>query len=347
MNSSNLQKQDPKMWKKIVRPYMEVDHKKSWMQMANTLIPLVGMWYLTYRSLEISYLLTLALSFVTSFFFVRAFIIMHDCGHGTFFKTRKMRDFVGTILGVINFTPYHQWTKEHATHHNTSGNLDKRGHGDVWTMTVEEYNKATLFEKFQYRLYRNPLVTFVIGPIYIFQFRHRIFLKHDTAKERKSVVLTNILLVLSIWGLSSLVGFKNFLLVQVPILFIAQTVGCWLFYVQHQYENVYWGKGEKWSYVEAALKGCSFYKLPKILQWGTGNIGFHHIHHLSHLIPNYNLEKAYRENELFQNAPVLTFWMSFRCASLKLYDEDKGDLISFREYKKRFITAKKAALAVA
>lgn len=347
MSNEKLVKQDPKAWQKIVRPYMEIDHKKSWWQMANTLIPLVGMWYVTYRTLEYSYFLTILSAVITSAFFVRTFIIMHDCGHGTFFKSRQMRDVVGTILGVLNLTPYHQWTREHAAHHNTSGNLDKRGRGDVWTLTVEEYKNSSNLDKFKYRLYRNPFVTFVIGPFYIFEIMHRFFNKNDTVKEKKSVLLTNALILATVATISYFIGFKNFLLVHLPILFTAQTLGCWLFYVQHQYDEVYWGKGEGWSYVDAALKGCSYYKLPKPLQWATGNIGFHHIHHLSHLIPNYNLEKAYRENELFQNAKILTLSNSLYCAFLKLYDEERGELITFREYAKRFKHAKKSALAVA
>lgn len=347
MQSENQQKSTTASWQKIVKPYTEIDNKKSIFQLVNTLIPLVAMWYLTYRSLETSYFVTLGLGLITSFFFIRVFIIMHDLGHGTFFKTRKVRDIVGTLLGVLNLTPYAQWTKEHATHHSTSGNLDKRGHGDVWTVTVEEYQNMTFWEKFGYRVYRNPLITFLIGPMYIFEIRHRFSLSSDGPVERKGIKITNALIAVAILGMVGLVGLKSFLIVHMPILIFSQTLGCWLFYVQHQYEDVYWGKGAQWSYVDAALDGCSYYKLPKIIQWGTGNIGFHHIHHLSHQIPNYNLQRCYEENELFQNAKVLTFWSSLSCAFLKLYDEDTKELLTFREYAKRYKKAKKAVLAAA
>jgi len=334
-------------WQKIVKPYTEIDNKKSMFQVFNTLIPLMGMWYLTYKSLSYSYFVTVGLALITSFFFIRVFIIMHDLGHGTFFKTRKVRDIVGTLLGVLTCTPYAQWTKEHATHHNTSGNLDKRGHGDVWTVTAEEYQNMSSWEKFSYRVYRNPFITFFIGPMYIFQIRHRFSLSTDGPVERQGIKITNALIVIAIIGMSALVGFKNFLLIQAPILIFAQSIGCWLFYVQHQYEEVYWGKGAQWSYVDAALEGCSYYKLPKVLQWCTGNIGFHHIHHLSHQIPNYNLQKCYEENELFQNAKVLTFWESLSCAFLKIYDEETNELITFREFSRRYKKSKKQVLAAA
>jgi omega-6 fatty acid desaturase (delta-12 desaturase) len=336
-------------WQKIVKPYTVPDHAKSWWQVANTLIPFFVLWVLAYKSLAISYWLTFAICVVAQAFVVRTFIIMHDCGHGSFFKSRRLRTIVGYITGILTFTPYWQWTRAHATHHSTSGNLDKRGTGDVWTATVEEYAAMTPWQRFGYKVYRFPLVNFVIGPVYIFQIRFRFFDKGDGPREKRSVIITNIALAAIIGTVSYFVGFKNFLLVQVPITVMCQIFGCWLFYVQHQYEDVYWRHEGDWDYFESAMKGSSFFKLPKVLQWASGNIGFHHLHHLSHQIPNYNLEKCHNENAIFQKPTTIGLFDSFKCASYKLYDEENKEMITFGQYRRRYpeLSARKVAVSAA
>ncbi len=326
-NTQNLQK--------TVKPYTEINEAKSWWQVANTVIPLMISCILAYKTQSISYLLSFGFTVLGSLFIVRTFILMHDCGHGTLFKNKKTRDFVGTITGILCSTPYKQWSREHAAHHQDSGNLDKRGRGDVWTMTLEEYRKATWVEKLQYYLYRHPFVTFVIGPIFIFQFRHRFTLKTDRAEEKQNVYLTNIALVLMGIGFTALIGFKSFFIIAAPMLYMAELMGCLLFFVQHQYEDVYWKTTSDWNYNVAALEGCSYLKLPAVLQWFSGNIGFHHIHHLNHRVPNYNLQACYEENEVFQNPTVLTMKDIISCINMKIYDEQHGRLLTWKQAKIR------------
>ncbi|MAF79185.1 MAG: fatty acid desaturase [Halobacteriovoraceae bacterium] len=320
---------------KIVKPYSKPVEWKSWWQVANTLIPLGLTLVMAYKMLSVSYLASFAFSFLASLFIVRTFIIMHDCGHGSFFKSKKKRDFVGTLTGIICSTPYKQWTREHAAHHQDSGNLDKRGRGDVWTMTLEEYRKASWKEKLGYYLYRHPFITFVIGPIFIFQFRHRITLKTDRPEEKRNVHFTNLALLAIIVGFGSWIGYKNFFMIYAPMLFFGELFGCLLFYVQHQYEDVYWREGKDWNYNVAALEGCSYLKLPKVLQWFSGNIGFHHLHHLNHRVPNYNLEACYEDNEVFQDCTVLTLKDIIPCIRMKVYDEEKGRLLTWKQARVR------------
>lgn len=325
-NEINLQK--------LVRPYCKADAKKSWGQVINTLIPLMACYVAAFYAYSTHWSLSLPFSILGAFFTVRTFIIMHDCGHGSFFQSRKLRDVLGTITGILAFTPYQQWTREHAAHHQHSGNLDYRGRGDVWTMTLEEYRNSTWLEKLQYRLYRNPLVTFGIGPIFIFQFRHRISLPTDRAIEKKNLWITNIALFAILGTLIAVFGWAQVLLIVGVTTGLAQLMGCLLFYVQHQYEEVYWNKGQEWDYNTAALDGCSYLKLPKVLQWFTGNIGFHHIHHLNHKVPNYLLEKCHDENGVFQNSVTLTMKDMISCINLKIYDEAAGRMLTWKQVEK-------------
>jgi len=322
-------------FQKLAKPYCQADDRKSWGQIANTLIPLLFMIVAAYWAQQFSFLATVPFLIVGGLLITRTFIIMHDCGHGSFFKDKKTRDIVGVITGIICFTPYRQWTREHAAHHQHSGDLDFRGRGDVWTLTFDEYQNASWLEKLQYYLYRHPIVTFGIGPIFIFQFRHRMTLKTDRALEKNNVYFTNLALVVLYGTLSYFLGFKNVMMVHLPMTIVAQLVGCLLFYVQHQYEETYWAQGEKWSYNTAALEGCSYLKLPKVLQWFTGNIGFHHIHHLNHKIPNYNLEKCYRENGVFQTADTLTLGDMLPCIGLKIFDESGGKMLTWAQVRKK------------
>ncbi|MCO4792845.1 MAG: fatty acid desaturase [Bacteriovoracaceae bacterium] len=323
-------------WKKVVRKYTTPDPIKSWWQVFNTLVPLFLLWWLAYEALSVSIWLAIAISCVNQFFNIRTFIILHDCGHGSFFEQKWLRTFIGTICGILTFTPYKQWTREHAGHHNTSGNLDKRGIGDVWTLTADEYTMKTPLQRLGYHIFRFPLVNFIIGPFYIFQIRFRFKQRFDGPAEDRNRWLTNFALFAIITTLCLTIGWKAFLIVHLPIVLVSNTIGTWLFFVQHQYEDTYWRKNEEWDYFEASMKGSSFLKLPKFFQWGTGNIGIHHIHHLSHQIPNYYLRKAYDENPLFQDCKVLGFWESFRGIWLKLWDEKHKELISFGEYYRRY-----------
>jgi len=281
-------------------------------------------------SLGVSYWLTLALAVPAAGFLVRVFIIFHDCGHGSFFKSRRANTFWGVVTGVLTFTPYQQWRHDHAVHHATSGDLDRRGTGDIWTMTVEEYESSSRWRRLAYRFVRNPFVLFVIAPMYLFLIQYRIPTRGARPRERRSVWATNLGLLAFVGGMSLLVGFKTFVLVQFPISIIGTIAGVWLFYVQHQFEGAYWSRGTQWDFVGAALQGSSFYKLPKVLQWFSGNIGFHHIHHLSPSIPNYNLEKCHDEEPAFQAVKAVTLWGSFRSLTFRLWDERQRRLVGYR-----------------
>lgn len=318
-------------WQKAVEPYMAPSNWRSTLQVLNSVVPMLTLYYLMYRSLVLPYWVTLLMAFPTAGFTVRVFIIMHDCGHWAFFKSGRANAWVGTLCGILTNAPYHQWTREHAIHHATSGDLDRRGVGDVSTLTVAEYQALSSYEKLKYRLYRHPLVTMGIGPHFIFLFRSRFVGKYSLAREKRSVYFTNIALF-SIWGGAIYaIGLVPFLAVWVPVQLIAGAWGVWLFYVQHQFEDTYWSRHKTWDYQLAALQGSSYYKLPRIVQWFSGNIGFHHIHHLCQKIPNYNLEACHNNNEYFQKAPTLTFWKSLKCARLKLWDEEKGRMVGFNE----------------
>jgi omega-6 fatty acid desaturase (delta-12 desaturase) len=326
-------------WIDIVKRYQAPDNWRSTWQVLNSVVPFFAIWIAMYYSLSISYWLTLGLGFVNAGFMVRMFIIQHDCGHGSFYKSTKTNHRLGVFLGVLNLTPYFHWRKQHALHHATSGDLDFRGFGDIDTATVEEYEAMGKKERFKYRFYRHPLVTFGLGPLITFGIYHRFAYntKKNEVRERRSVWFTNIALLVLIVGVGSLIGFKELFLIQFPITAIGTSAGVYLFYVQHQFEDTYWRRHKHWDYAKAALEGSSYFKLPKLLQWFSGNIGFHHIHHLAPLIPNYMLEKAYKENILFQKVETLTIKTSFRTIFLDLWDENLQRLISFREYRRRYI----------
>lgn len=317
-------------WQEIVKKYQSPDARSIW-QILNTVIPYIGMWYLMYMSLSVSYWLTLAMSPIAAGLMIRTFIIMHDCGHGSFFKSSRANHIVGTITGILTHTPYFQWTREHAIHHATSGDLSRRGTGDVSTMTVNEYKALTPFGKLKYRAYRHPITLLLIGPHYIFLFWHRFVSRHSKRRERNNVYLTNVALAVLYGSLWYAVGLKALLMVSGPIVLISGFAGVWLFYIQHQYEDTYWRSGEEWEYGQSALLGSSYYKLPRILQWFSGNIGFHHIHHLSPKIPNYKLEQVHRENPLFQESTTIRFFESWKALNLKLWDEETQKMVGFKQ----------------
>jgi acyl-lipid omega-6 desaturase (Delta-12 desaturase) len=316
-------------WKAIVARYQQPSTWRALWQIIDSIVPYILLWYLMYWSLSVSWWITFPLAVLASGFLIRIFIIFHDCGHGSFFKSQLVNDTVGFIAGVITFTPYYHWRWEHAVHHAGSGDLDKRGTGDIWTMTVQEYLESSRWKRFAYRLARNPIVLFVIAPIFLFLIRQRFPSPGASKRERESVQWMNLAILGMVTGLIWIFGFKSYLLIQLTITGVGGAIGIWMFYVQHQFEGVYWERGEDWDYTAAALQGSSFYKLPKILQWFSGNIGFHHIHHLSPRIPNYNLERCHKADPLFQNVPSVTLLSSLKALTFRLWDEPLRQLVGY------------------
>jgi omega-6 fatty acid desaturase (delta-12 desaturase) len=284
-------------------------------------------------SLEYSYWVTLLLALPTAGFLVRLFVLQHDCGHGSFFVSKTANDVAGCALGVLTMTAYYRWRKNHAVHHATSGDLDRRGYGDVHILTVEEYLLLSPLKRLAYRVHRNPLVLFAIGPFSYFVIYQRFAYYEPRLwkKERASVYWTNLALLASVLAMWWLIGLQPFLLVHLPVIAVAASAGVWLFYVQHNFPETCWQHHDNWDYFVAGISGSSYYHLPKVLQWITANIGLHHIHHLDSRIPNYRLQQCFDDNPEFQRANRLTFWSSLSCASLKLWDEDEARLVGFRE----------------
>ncbi len=321
-------------WRSIVKKYQTPDIRKSTWQLINSFGGLFLFWILMYLSLEISYLLTLVLAIPAAGFAVRIFIIQHDCGHGSFFKSRRANDIAGAICGVITLTPYHYWRKSHALHHAHHAELEERGVGDVWTMTVDEYLSASFWQRLQYRIFRHPLVLFGIipGMNFIVAQRLPLWVEKDWHNgERASVWWTDVAILALFLSFGFWIGFVPLLAITLPTVLIAASVGTWMFYIQHQFERTYWEHTPEWDFTLAAMHGSSYYQLPKVLQWFTGNIGFHHIHHLSPRIPNYNLPQCHEENPLLQRVVHLTLATSIKTISLALWDEKQRRLVTFRE----------------
>jgi len=316
----------PADWRKMVAKYQSPEAGRSLWQLANSLIPYILLWAVMYWSLSISYWLTLLLAVPAAGFLVRLFIIFHDCGHGSFFRSQKASDVVGFITGVLTFTPYYQWRHDHALHHATAGDLDRRGVGDVMTLTVKEYLAAPWWKKAGYRIMRSPWILFTVGATLNFVIFQRFSHRSGGKRETMSVVWTNLALAGLITGLSLLVGFKEYVMIQLPITMLSCSLGVWLFYVQHNYDGTYWVRHEQWDFALAGFNGSSFYKLPRLLNWFTGNIGFHHIHHLSPKIPNYKLEQCHRENPALQ-VPPLTIMRSLKSLWYRFWDEDMRRMV--------------------
>ena len=322
-----------KAWRTAVAKYQKPVMSRSIWMLINSLGAYLILWVLMVASLSWSYWLTLLLAIPASGFMMRIFIIFHDCGHGSYFKSTRANTLVGILTGLVAFTPYHQWRHNHAIHHATAGNLDKRGTGDVLTLTVQEYLDLPWIKKLSYRIYRNPFFMFALGPTFVFLVAHRIPSPKGGKRERQGVWWTNLALAAIITGLSLLIGFKNYVLIQLPILVIGTGAGVWLFYVQHQFEGVYWERRENWEFDKAGLYGSSYYQLPKLLHWFTGNIGFHHVHHLSPKIPNYLLAKCQRDNPVFQQVKPITLLSSLKSLRYRLWDEDRRQLVGFGQIK--------------
>jgi acyl-lipid omega-6 desaturase (Delta-12 desaturase) len=321
-------------WRKLVAEYQKPDLRTSIWQIINSFGGLFVSLVLMYFSLGVGYWLTLLLAVPAAGFLVRIFIIQHDCGHASFFKSRRANDTVGTICGYLTLVPYKFWRKSHAVHHAHHAELEERGIGDVWTMTVDEYTAAPWWRRIAYRVFRHPAFLFGIAPTINFVILTRLPIGGEKSwrhGEKESVWLTNF--VIAGWVVASglLIGFGTVAMIYLPIIVIAGSVGTWLFYVQHQFERTYWEHTPEWDYTLAAMHGSSYYELPLVLQWFTGNIGFHHIHHLSPRIPNYNLQKCHEQNPTFQRVARLTIASSLQTVWLVLWDEENNRLITFRE----------------
>jgi omega-6 fatty acid desaturase (delta-12 desaturase) len=319
-------------WKSVVARYQQPAIARSMLQVATTMLPLAGMLYVMYRSLSVSYWITLLLALPTAGLLVRTFIIMHDCAHGSFSPWRRVNEVVGFITGAMTMTAFTQWRRAHALHHASSGDLARRGNGDVDTLTVREFRSRTRWQRFQYRLVRHPAILFGIGPIH-FIITNRIPPKGSLTTDRQAsgVWTTNLAILLAVVAMSLWIGWRAVFLVYFPAMYIAAAVGIWLFYVQHQFEDTYWKDHAEWDYATAAIHGSSYFKLPVVLQWFTGNIGLHHVHHLGPRIPNYNLQRCHDENALFHDVTVLTIRESLKTLRLALWDEEQGRLVGFRE----------------
>lgn len=320
-------------WRKDISPFEKSQIGRSTWQIINTIVPFFALWYIAYLTLSVSFWLSLMPSILAAGFLVRTFIIFHDCCHRSFFKSKLANEILGNITGVMTLCPYMQWKYSHSVHHTTNGNLDKRGTGDIWVMTVEEYLAAPMKTKIAYRIYRNPITLFGIGPVYIFLIDYRFNRKDAKMNEKLNTYLTNFAIIGAIVAMTLLIGWQAFLLIQVPIFLVSSIAGVWMFYVQHQFEEGYFEEDESWDYVQAAIKGSSFYKLPAFISWMTGDIGYHHVHHLSPRVPNYHLQKAHEKNELLQKAYTITFWESIKTIRFRMWDEEEKKFIGFRELK--------------
>ncbi|QED47824.1 fatty acid desaturase [Cytobacillus dafuensis] len=317
--------------RKQMAPYEKSNTNSSIMQILNTIVPFIILWFLAYKSLSISYFLTIGISVIAAGLLVRIFIIFHDCCHYSFFKNRKANKILGTITGIITIFPFSQWQHEHSVHHATSSNLDKRGVGDIWMLTVEEYISASIWKRIGYRLYRNPIIMFGLGPIYQFVIKNRFNRKNARMNERLNTYITNVSIVALYSLLCMTIGWESFLLVQAPIFLISGSAGIWLFYVQHTFEDSYFEEDQNWEYVKAAVEGSSFYKLPKPLQWMTGSIGYHHVHHLSPKVPNYKLEDAHNNTQPLHNVPTITLKTSLQSLKFRLWDEHNKQFVAYKE----------------
>ena len=322
-------------WHQTLAMYQHADRKKALWQTVNTFTLYILAWGLMILNLRHyhSAWIHLALLLIASGLFLRIFIFFHDCSHQSFFASRRANTFLGHICGILTFTPFESWRRSHSIHHNTVSNLDRRGHGDIWTMTVEEYRVSTKFKRLQYRMFRNPLVLFLLGPAYVLLIEYRFAGKGDGRRQTVSRYITNIgiasLLLVALW----LIGWRTYLAIQLPILVIAGACGFWLFYIQHQFEGVYWARHNSWDSIKASLEGSSFYELPAVLQWFSGNIGFHHIHHMRPRIPNYHLQQCQKAVAPWLIISPLRLRESLRSLRLKLWDEKRNQLVGFKSAK--------------
>ncbi len=317
---------------KIIMPFAKPIRSKALWQLTNTLIPYALLWVLTIYLFKIEAPIGFRILpiLLAGLFLVRIFIIFHDCCHSSFLKSKRSNRIVGYITGILTFTPFTDWSKAHIRHHATAGNLDRRGVGDIWTLTVEEYVTAPRLKRITYRIFRNPFFLFSFGPAFVFLILQRFSQKGIEHQGRLSVYITNLALLLLLLLGGATIGYSTYLAIQIPIVVIAATLGLWLFYVQHQYEEVYWERNENRDALKAALEGSSYYKLPKIAQWFSGNIGLHHIHHLNPSIPNYNLQACHDALQPHHPVTPMGVRKSFKSLRIHLWDEETRKLISFK-----------------
>jgi len=326
----------PSDWRKIVARYQGSHVGRSLFQLVTTLGLLVVTLVAMHRMLHVATWITIVLIVPAAGFIIRTFIIMHDCSHGSFLPWPKVNDAVGFVTGVLTLTPYSQWRREHALHHASSGDLDRRGNGDVTTITVREYLALSRWERFRYRLFRNPAVLLGLGPLHMMILqRFRLPSKATGSVQLWNVWMTNIAIAGLIATLVIATGAQSLLVIYLPAYYLATMAGVWLFYVQHQFEDAYWESHENWDYATAAVQGSSHLRLPRVLQWFTGSIGLHHVHHLGPRIPNYRLQKAHDENAMFHAAPVMTIKTGVRALMLTLYDEQERQMIRFKDLRRK------------
>ena len=335
-------------WREPLARYERPRVWRSLLDLALAVPPYLGLSALMLMTFgHVSYLLTLVLAIPTGGFLLRTYILFHDCTHGSLLPSKRANETLGVALGLLVLAPFTRWRHDHAVHHATAGDLDRRGVGDILTLTVGEYHALDGRGRLAYRIKRNPLVMFGLGPIVAMMIGPRIWTKSQRPRMRHSVMLTDVALAVLVLILGLTLGWERFLLVWMPPALIAGSAGIWLFYVQHQFEDAYWENTGSWSYADAALRGSSYLKLPKILQFFTGNIGLHHVHHLSARVPNYNLQRAHDENPIFHDVPVLSLWDGVRAVRLKLWDEGSGRLVTFRQARESMTSPEPGALAPA
>lgn len=318
-------------WHQKLKSFQVSSDLKALWQLLNTVVPYFFLWYLMVRSIQLnfSYIWTLILALPAAAFLVRLFILFHDCVHDSFLRSKRGNSFFGYLLGVLVFTSFEDWRFTHLRHHGTYANLDSRGFGDIWTMTLKEYHNSSRMKRLRYRIYRNPIVLVGLGALFNFLFYNRFPDLRVKRKERMSVVLTNLLILAMALTAARYIGWQTYLLIQLPVLWLAGGAGIWLFYVQHQFEGGYWSRKSEWEPLRAAMEGSSFYDLPAVLRWFSGNIGYHHIHHLNPMIPNYQLKNCYDSVPELQAKPSLTILRSLRCFRLKLWNEDVQKMVGF------------------
>jgi omega-6 fatty acid desaturase (delta-12 desaturase) len=318
-------------WRETLAPYAQPHLGRALRDLATSVVPYVALFVAMYFALDVSYWLVLALAVPASGCLLRTYILFHDCTHGSFLPSRRANMWLGTGLGLVVYSNFLAWRHSHAVHHGTAGDLDRRGTGDIPTFTVAEYRRMSRPKRTAYWLFRHPLVMFTIGPVYSLVIQPRLVSRSARRRIKQSVHATNVALVVLVGLLCATMGWQEFLLVQAPMVFLAGTAGVWLFYVQHQFEDVYWESSGEWSYADAALRGSSHLDLGPVLRFFTGNIGLHHVHHLNARIPNYHLKRAHDENPVFHSVPTLRFWDGIRAVRLKLIDEHNGRLVTFAQ----------------
>jgi omega-6 fatty acid desaturase (delta-12 desaturase) len=333
-------------WAQTLAPYARPRLVRSLVDIATSVVPYLVLSVLIYNVIGVSVFLALALAIPTAGFLVRTFVVFHDCSHGSLLPSKRANAYVGAVLGLMVLAPFHRWRHDHAVHHASSGDLERRGVGDLPTLTVAEYRSRSRRGRLAYRALRNPIVMFGIGPIIAMVIGPRIATREQRPRMRHSVLLTDLSLLAIVGPLCWWLGPVNFLIMWAPAALLAGSAGIWLFYVQHQFEDAYWESAEQWSYADAALRGSSYLRLPRVLQFFSANIGLHHVHHLNAKIPNYNLQRAHDENEMFHGVPVLSLWDGLRAVRLKLWDEDGGRMITFSQAREPAVSRRLAGAGV-